>query len=420
MTHREVSQLRLSFAIFNGPSVIHRMQKRELSIHIIGDAFVDLLCFADTLPVFASDVRMNQPISILPGGSACNTATHLRSLVKDFGSNSEDEPLDIYLQTCFNPTDAYGQVLINHARQHQFKMINCYNLNNHSESDSGDKSRPSTGHCIVITTQGDRSFLTYLGVLSQFEPTDLQIQDLIRNDRGASHHLHLHIAGYFNLQRFWDGNLKVQLQLIRDQRIKNGSQYTTTISLVPQSDATNQYNGQLLDLLHLLNVLIMNEMEAMYIKGIPLSLDTIIHDQNKLDPLDIMVEPTVIRMAHFFNTRNPQLYVVITLGDKGALILQHGSILGYRAPPVSFKNPVDTTGAGDAFAAGFLYGSLCEKKDFSYSCNGDFFSTHFTSTDILNGMDWGCLTGTSCTMRQGASVPATKLELLELLKQKGK
>lgn len=45
---------------------------------------------------------------------------------------------------------------------------------------------------------------------------------------------------------------------------------------------------------------------------------------------------------------------VLTRGAQGALILQGNR--SFTIPPVPVENPVDTTGAGDAFAAGVLYG----------------------------------------------------------------
>jgi sugar/nucleoside kinase (ribokinase family) len=169
---------------------------------------------------------------------------------------------------------------------------------------------------------------------------------------------------------------------------------------VPQSDATLEYDGQLLDLLPLLHVLIMNETEATHITRIPFSDPNTIKD---------MMHTYWQNMAHFFHERNPQLYVIVTLGDQGAVVLQNGSIMGHTAAPVSFQHPVDATGAGDAFAAGFLFGSLYEKKE-----KGTTNHPMFSVQDILHGMDWGCLTGTSCTMRPGASIPATQAELLNL------
>jgi len=181
---------------------------RKLSLHIIGDAFVDLLCFADTLPVFANDVRLKQPVTRIAGGSALNTATHLQSLVHDFSST---DIIDVKLQTCLNTMDEYGKLLIDHARLHRIELINCVpnRVDSTAEDTSLNDTPLATGHCIVITTQGDRSFLTYLGVLSHFKASDLQSQEWVRKDSLASdHHLHLHIAGYYNLQGFWNGALK--------------------------------------------------------------------------------------------------------------------------------------------------------------------------------------------------------------------
>ena len=48
--------------------------------------------------------------------------------------------------------------------------------------------------------------------------------------------------------------------------------------------------------------------------------------------------------------------VVITKGKKGALILTHGN--AELIPPIKTNKVVDTTGAGDAFSAGFMYGFI--------------------------------------------------------------
>lgn len=72
----------------------------NVSISIIGDAFVDLLCFlnngqnntgisGDThLPVeVGGDTLLERPIVPMPGGSGINTATHLRYILDEYGQS---------------------------------------------------------------------------------------------------------------------------------------------------------------------------------------------------------------------------------------------------------------------------------------------------------------------------------------------
>ncbi|MDX3381062.1 adenosine kinase [Streptomyces niveiscabiei] len=65
------------------------------------------------------------------------------------------------------------------------------------------------------------------------------------------------------------------------------------------------------------------------------------------------VEATMRRIARDGRART----VVVTAGDKGAYLLTDGALTHVPAsvPPASV---VDSNGAGDAFAAGFLYGTL--------------------------------------------------------------
>jgi sugar/nucleoside kinase (ribokinase family) len=51
---------------------------------------------------------------------------------------------------------------------------------------------------------------------------------------------------------------------------------------------------------------------------------------------------------------------IVKNGIKGSIISHHGKI--YDIPVHGSVNPVDTTGAGDTYAAGFIYG-LCKNKD---------------------------------------------------------
>lgn len=55
--------------------------------------------------------------------------------------------------------------------------------------------------------------------------------------------------------------------------------------------------------------------------------------------------------------------IIITLGHKGALLIVDGK--SKITPPFEIENVKDTTGAGDAFSAGFIYGFL-QHLDFNF------------------------------------------------------
>mmetsp|Transcript_24877 Transcript_24877/g.35647 ORF Transcript_24877/g.35647 Transcript_24877/m.35647 type:complete len:165 (-) Transcript_24877:229-723(-) len=67
-------------------------------------------------------------------------------------------------------------------------------------------------------------------------------------------------------------------------------------------------------------------------------------------------EKLMDHIAKAFHCKSPHAstIIVVTLGSKGAVAMQNGRVI-YRYPlPVKLEAVVDTTGAGDAFAGGFL------------------------------------------------------------------
>ncbi|MFT6077262.1 MAG: sugar/nucleoside kinase (ribokinase family) [Rickettsiales bacterium] len=55
-------------------------------------------------------------------------------------------------------------------------------------------------------------------------------------------------------------------------------------------------------------------------------------------------------------SRNSEITIVMTMGEKGAMIFSEGEC--HHVPTEKCEKVVDTTGAGDSFAAGFLYGII--------------------------------------------------------------
>ena len=387
-----------------------RQRQQHLSVSIIGDAFADLFCFLgdSTLPKPGGDARLTQPIRTVPGGSGLNTATHLSSLGRSLTADSAGE-MDVSLHTVLNESDDYGRLLSSHAKRHGFDLVNC----RRALDDDDDDDNSSTGHCTVIVSRGERSFMTHLGCVSAFKAEHVDVDGVLLGTRGNEsnssysghhHHLHLHIAGYYNIDGFFDGQLKRLLQIIRDRR---GS--GTTISLVPQHDATEVWDGGLLDLLPLVDYLICSELEAECIANAGSANDSDEKDATSTATTEISGSIDIQRLAAFFYRASPKTCVVVTLGSKGAVALRDCEIVHRQEAPANISDPVDPTGAGDAFAAGFLHGI--------HRLRGESSEIGDDSSILRSGLFHGCLLGTSCVMKEGASTPATSDELDALMQK---
>lgn len=385
-------------------------------IHIsTGDAFADIFCILeDGLPPLGGDVRLKHSMIPVAGGSGVNTSTHLASLVKDF-SDENDEIIDVTLQTAFNEEDYYGTIIGEHVKKSGFEVINC--RKNKKEKDD-ETSKKSTGHCIVFVAEGERSFATHLGVIESFKASDTIMRELLAirtaDPSFKNHHHHIHLAGYYNMPGFSNGNLKRRLKSIRDKRRAKSVEplnLTTTTSLVPQYDATEEWDGGLVDeLLPLIDFLILNALEAGNISGIDIDEDELLDEKRKALKLS--------ELAEYFFEKSAFTHVIITLGPLGAVCLFNGEVLASISCPKRIEKPLDPTGAGDAFAAGFLFGVMNWRKQKSYGECAEIGSLLQGSWDnaIVEGMKYGCAAGTACVTKAGASVVASKEEIQELLR----
>ena len=347
------------------------VSKRDehVSFHVAGDAYVDFFCFLDDggWPENGGDSRLEKPVKTYAGGSATNTATHLKSLVHCF----VDKEPQVALHTVLNPDDQYGQILLQHAKDNDFPIINCRDV----------EGNVSTGHCVAIVSGGERSFMTHQGCVGQFSADDLKIEKIISTPGDV----HFHVAGFYNIPGFWDSRLKQKLVEIRRRREEQFPDQTTTISLVTQHDATQQWDGGFDEVLSHLDFAIMNDLEANHIvkrgRG----------DKAQLDKCEIQ------DWAAYFGALSAKTTIIVTRGEKGAVALRGGEIIVNQ--PTFPVDPVDPTGAGDSFTAGFIHG-IWSQKLLLNSRNEEMWPMDA----IEQGLRWGCAVGRAAVLVRGASV----------------
>lgn len=172
-----------------------------------------------------------------------------------------------------------------------------------------------TGISISFTNEKDRSFLTMRGTNAQIDISKIQVQE-IKKAR------HVHVTGYA-------GSINHDAYLSVLRRIKEETK--ATVSFDVGWDSTGEWKKEIYDLFPYIDVLFMNETEA-------------IHYGRK---------DTAEEAGWDFSNFCP--VVALKLGKKGSIAFQDGKLYKKSCYPVE---AIDTTGAGDSFNAGFIYAYL--------------------------------------------------------------
>lgn len=172
-----------------------------------------------------------------------------------------------------------------------------------------------TGVTIVLSTPKERAMVTYLGAIAEFGFEDLPLDAL-------DGHRHLHLTSYF-LQT----KLRPNFVRLMTEAKKKG----LTISFDPNSDPTQEWRDEIYNVIRLADILFLNETEA-----------------KQLTSSDEL-QSAVIELGRFSPCP------VIKLGPNGAVAYRDGKIISADGFAVA---TVDTTGAGDSFAAGFVHAFL--------------------------------------------------------------
>lgn len=172
----------------------------------------------------------------------------------------------------------------------------------------------ATGLSVILNRGADRAILTHLGLIPALRAEEVS-DDLLRQAR------HLHVASYF---------LQTSLQPGLPGLFGRAHALGLTTSLDTNYDPAEAWSG-FDTLLAATDVFLPNEAEACSL--------------TQADSVELAVDRLAARVGT----------LAVKLGGRGASGASHGS--RFTAASLSV-NVVDTVGAGDSFAAGFIYGYL--------------------------------------------------------------
>ena len=178
--------------------------------------------------------------------------------------------------------------------------------------DSDDKK---TGISSSFTTEKDRCFLTYRGTNEGLSLKHLRLDQL-----PAARHIH--VTGYEGISNHAE---------YLDMLTKIHALGDVTVSFDVGWDMTGVWHEGIFDLLPMIDVLFMTETECQH--------------YTRCEDVEAGARKLAERAG----------MAVIKLGRKGAMAIRNGE--RFFAPAYTVK-AVDTTGAGDSFNAGFVYGFL--------------------------------------------------------------
>ncbi|MFW5684616.1 MAG: adenosine kinase [Spirochaetota bacterium] len=242
----------------------------------------------------------------LPGGSCANTVRGVRWLMRITGSSAS--PLYTGAVGGDHNGDAFEALLDTEGVEPRVAR----------------KHTPTGSSVILVTPDSQRTMFTYLGACRDLAPEDIDMAR-VRSSRV------FHTTGYM-----WDTPNQEQAarEAIAVARGANRGGHTLVSFDVADPFVVRRYRDSLVAWIPgNVDLLFANEEELRALTGV--------HDGD---------DERVLRAACDFAPT-----VVMKLGARGCLVWNEGTVTASDPHPAE---RVDTTGAGDAFAAGYLYGVL--------------------------------------------------------------
>ncbi len=177
---------------------------------------------------------------------------------------------------------------------------------------------PSTAKCLIfVTPDAQRTMCTYLGASVLLEPNDIDLSEV-------SEAKILYLEGYL-----WD-NSAAKNAFIKAAEIAKNAGRKVALSL-SDSFCVNRHRESFIKLVEdYIDVLFANE-----------------------DEIKTLYETSSVKTAIEKLKKKCEL-AAITIGEKGSIVISNGNVI--TIDPFILGKAIDTTGAGDLYAGGFLKG----------------------------------------------------------------
>jgi sugar/nucleoside kinase (ribokinase family) len=320
---------------------------RDYDILVIGELNVDLILTGDdVVPAFGQAEKLVDDATLALGSSsaifACG-AGRLGLRVAFVGKIGDDDFGRFMLRTLASRGVDTGPVIVDPTVK--------------------------TGLTLHLSRRTDRAMLTYLGSIAALRGDEVD-RWLFQRTR------HVHVGSFF---------LQTGVQPALAGLFAAAHAAGATVSLDPGWDPAGRWNGTLNRTLDHVDVFLPNGQEAMAITG---ATDV----PEALDRLARRLPLTVVKLGpDGASARSGPLSPRFTPPSTGgASGVREVHCLGFRVAAI------DTTGAGDSFNAGFLYG-------------------HLNGMELADSLRWGCACGALATTRVGGIEGQPRVDEVERL-----
>ena len=189
------------------------------------------------------------------------------------------------------------------------------------------KIGPATARCFVfVTPDAERTMCTYLGASVQLEPEDLDIS-MVENTKV------LYLEGYL-----WDSPAAKR-------------------AFITAAEASKKAGGQIA--LSLSDTFCVKRHRNSFLELIDQHVDLLFANESEIITL---CESKTLNEA-ITKIQGKCKIIALTCGEKGSVVLEGKHT--YKISSYKFGPLIDTTGAGDLYAAGFLYGYTQGRPSFT-------------------------------------------------------